>query len=374
MSDETPQVERATGVALLPGIILAGVLVIGLASGVIALTSTRGEAVLDNASIADVADGKTTAKLSTLLNDEMLGGSALALAAKSTDWLMVGDLGPGVRKGCDGWLFLNDELRPHPHPEQAIARRADVVARVADGLRAKSIQLLVVVAPDKSRIEGQALCGLPRGAAQDARLAAFQDQLTARGVDTVDLAPVLSALDGERYFRTDTHWNERGARAAAQAIADHLKAGSKAPEATGEATLVPGETRERVGDLIHLAGLSDAPAWARPKGDMAAETTITQPGLGGDDLLGDVGGPPVVVIGSSYSRNANFIGFLSAAMAVPVGDMARDGAGFDGAARAYFSNAAFRETPPQILVWEIPERVLDAPAGPDEAAWTGELQ
>ena len=39
----------------------------------------------------------------------------------------------------------------------------------------------------------------------------------------------------------------------------------------------------------------------------------------------------------------------------------------------YFADAAFRETPPQIVVWEIPERVLDSALTADETGWAERL-
>lgn len=357
--------------ALLPGIVLALVLAGGLASGVMALLSPAGRGVLGEADLDGIVLGRVTAEISHLQNEQLLGGRALADAARVIDWLALGDLGPEVRQGCPGWLFLREELDIHPAPEAAMARRADIVARIAAQLRARGIALVVAVAPDKSRIESQARCGLARSAALEGRLAEFNALLARRGVEAVDLAAALSALDGERYFRSDTHWNERGAQAAAKAVAARLASQGIAP--AGAAQVTPGQPAERLGDLIRLAGLDAVPAWARPAGDRVAASTIVPPSMPGDDLLGETAGPPVVVIGSSFSRNANFIGFLAAALSAPVGDMARDGAGFDGAARAYFANAAFRESPPRVIVWEMPERVLDAPAGEAERAWTGDL-
>jgi alginate O-acetyltransferase complex protein AlgJ len=373
LSDVPPKDSDNLETGPLPGLVLALILVAGLISGLSSLLSPQGGALLKRATLADFAAGRTTDEVSRLLNDDLMAGATLAQAARAIDWLAVGDLGAAVRRGCDGWLFLRDELETHADPTPAMARRADIVAHVATQLRARGIGLVVAVAPDKSRIEGQHLCGLERPAILDGRLAGFDALLAARGVETVDLATALRPLDGERYYRTDTHWNERGARAAAQAIAARLVTLGEAPPRAGEAAMTAGEPAERIGDLIRLAGLAGLPAGFRPAGDVAASTTIVQPSLGGDDLLGDAPGPPVVVIGSSFSRNGNFIGFLAAALGVPVGDMARDGAGLDGAARAYFANAAFRDTPPAVVIWEIPERVIDAPAAAAEQSWEGDL-
>jgi alginate O-acetyltransferase complex protein AlgJ len=53
--------------------------------------------------------------------------------------------------------------------------------------------------------------------------------------------------------------------------------------------------------------------------------------------------------------------FLQRAVGASVGNFALDGGAFSGAAKAYFDSAAFKQTPPKLIVWEIPERDLQAP-------------
>lgn len=70
----------------------------------------------------------------------------------------------------------------------------------------------------------------------------------------VDLVTPLeeAARQGQVYYRTDTHWNQLGAYAAARAILD----------ATGAGPIVPcsaaGETQYAQGDLARLMGLTGA--------------------------------------------------------------------------------------------------------------------
>ena len=83
--------------------------------------------------------------------------------------------------------------------------------------------------------------------------------------------------------------------------------------------------------------------------------------LGEDDLFGDSQLPNIAVIGTSFSRNSNFIPFLERAVGARVGNFAKDGGEFSGAANDYFSSPAFKQTPPEVLIWEIPERDLQSP-------------
>ena len=80
-----------------------------------------------------------------------------------------------------------------------------------------------------------------------------------------------------------------------------------------------------------------------------------------DDLFGDANLPNVALIGTSFSRNSNFAGFLQQALGAPIGDFSKDGGEFSGGANGYFNNPAFTQTPPELVIWEIPERDLQTP-------------
>jgi alginate O-acetyltransferase complex protein AlgJ len=76
---------------------------------------------------------------------------------------------------------------------------------------------------------------------------------------------------------------------------------------------------------------------------------------------------PVTLVGTSYSKRANFHGFLEQALGARVLNAARDAAGFIQSANEYFSDDAFRSAPPRVLIWEVPERVLSEKAASAEA-------
>ena len=121
----------------------------------------------------------------------------------------------------------------------------------------------------------------------------------------------IAALDGERYYRTDTHWNERGAKAAAEAIAAELRRlGRGAVADRPSIRVTPEPARERVGDLIRLAGLDAVPWPLRPRGDMVASTRIEAAAKAGTGILDEVLPPELAEIGTSFSRRANFTEYL----------------------------------------------------------------
>lgn len=336
-------------------------------------------------------DGKTTGQIADALADTPLPQAAAKLE-RGLSWMAIGDLGPRVRQGCPDWLFLQDELAVHRGADANAAARAAELRKVQAGLAARGIALLVAVVPDKSRIEAAHLCGIRRPAAFDARVDAWVDAVP--GVNVLPLAGAMRDAQTTYYLRTDTHWNERGAATAAQAIVDRLRqpgGGFVLPPATLHLRTEASAPAARAGDLLRLAGIDWLPARLQPRADTVQTTRFVEappaPASGPvgaahvpaetadaeDDLFGDTGVPAIAVIGTSFSRNSNFIPFLEAALGVHVGNFARDGGEFAGAANAYFGGAAFKDTPPKLVIWEIPERALQRPLDGEPAAWPAHL-
>jgi len=309
--------------------------------------------------------GEITHRFAKTLSDAPLPKQAADLE-RGGSWLMVGDLGSRVREGCPDWLFLSDELRLNRNAAVNAQAKAQAVIDLRQALNKRGIELLVAVVPDKSRIAAAQLCALRRPASFQPRIAGWLVGLQGAGVAAVDLTPSLQALGEGAYLRTDTHWSEAGARAAAGRIAEAVSAlkftatPHKGYELSTQASAV------RPGDLVRLAGIDWLPPASQPKVESVAATQVKEradaaAGENLDDLFGDDNLPNSALIGTSFSRNSNFVGFLEAAVGAPVGNFAKDGGEFSGAAKAYFDSPAFRQTPPKLLIWEIPERDLQTP-------------
>jgi alginate O-acetyltransferase complex protein AlgJ len=347
------------------------VLLIGLGSNIAAMVWRSGPVA--HYSWHEIADGKPTADLAHFLLHENPFADALVTADRVVAYNTVGDLGTRVRQGCGNWLFLTDELQVYPDRAESFAKRVKIVTQVAAFLKSRNISLIVAEVPDKSRIEAAHLCGVDRPAALAPRYDHFLSALRAQGIQVADLLKPISAVEGERYYRTDTHWNERGAKAAADSIAADLKARGLAPpqEAVYRVTQEP--KAERVGDLIRLAGLDSVPWPLRPRGDMVASTRIDEAAKAGTGILDEVPAPQLAEIGTSFSRRANFTDYLGMALGAPVDNRAKDGGGLTSAAIAYFGDPAFTKSPPRVIVWEVPERMLQEPVAASDEAWAGGL-
>jgi alginate O-acetyltransferase complex protein AlgJ len=358
--------------ATLPGKVAAVAVMVFLFAGLIGNLrfAWTAESLLPHAATqAGILDGTVSKELASRMADAPLAADA-ARTQRALGWLTLHDLGPRVRQGCPGWLFLRDELNVYADGDAHLATRAATVAAVQRDLASHGIQLLVAVVPDKSRIEPQHLCDLYRPAALNPRLGEWTSRLSNEGVPVLDLSAALHGVPGDAFFRTDTHWTQDGAGAAAQAVAQRIHAmnvplGASKPDY--RVTSRP--PARRPGDLVRLAGIDDLPLSWQPTPEIVASLDYehqAQAASSADDLFGDADLPNIAVIGTSYSTTSDFVPQLSLALGTGIGNFAHEGAKFGGSARAYFASPAYAQTPPKLIVWELDERDLQSPLEADD--------
>ena len=371
MSSSSPQpavpTELTARVSRFGGVVFVVFLAVSFASSLWLLISGKVQMLPPNLTRDAVLHGEVTHKIAKQLSEAGVPQKAADLE-RGASWLMLRDTGARVRPGCDGWLFLTDEMRINRHALANAQTKAAAVRDIQQQLASRGISLLVAVVPDKSRIASEQLCDLRRPAQLQNRAATWVEGLNKAGVRAVDLAPVLQSVGSDAYLRTDTHWSEAGAWAAAKAIALQVHAmGISATPHTAYETALQDPAR-RPGDLVRLAGLEWLPLGLQPATETVAASRFSEKADTSlsdadnlDDLFGDDNLPNVALIGTSFSRNSNFAGFLQQALAAPIGDFSKDGGEFSGGANSYFTNPAFKQTPPALVIWEIPERDLQTP-------------
>ncbi len=184
--------------------------------------------------------------------------------------VVLGAAGDCIGAGCgrdtaaasDRWLFYRQDVEFLVQPSPLDVRSAKLdnpvkaIERFRDQLKAKGVELLVVVTPGKPSIYPERLTGKNSdvagnaGAAENGNAAGHEnaaavgdaanlenaaglqshgkkilDSLTRAGFNTVDLyTPLLAAksrdaAEGPLYLNDDTHWTPRGAELAAREIA-----------------------------------------------------------------------------------------------------------------------------------------------------------
>ena len=329
---------------------------------------------------------------STFLNGDISSGIAKSLAnapfpdnaakfERGLSWLVTRDLGPRVREGKNDWLFLNDELVVHPNRVPNAESRAKEIIEIEHRLASRGIELLIVLVPDKSRIEPEFLGSQHRATTFTNRVNDWERTLTHNNIDVLNLSDTLSvAKQGgvSPFLRTDTHWSEQGAEVAAKTVAKKIQL-LKITPSPAQSTQIISEVNEiRPGDLVKLAGIDWLPMRLQPKVEVVRRSNFKSEPMPSktqskemDDLFGDANLPNIVLIGTSFSRTSEFISYLERQLNTKIGNFAMDGGDFSGSAKGYFNSLAFKDTPPKLIIWEIPERVIEMDRNHDEKILKG---
>ena len=344
--------------AIVPGGFLTAVLAVALILGLTAASAPpEGASILDG----------TWASTFEHRLDDAIGTRQVGLPLfGALEYLLFGSGRKGVVVGSEGWLFSSEELEQHPHEAVTLAERQALIQAVSRFLGAKGIGLRVALIPSKARIYAQKLGRLRFPAVSSARYEPFRRGLVQAGVDAPDLvAPLQAGAESAPMFlRTDTHWTPAGAKRAADALA----AGLSFPERGQKPSRLELRAAElHSGDLLKFLPMGPFSALGPQPDSVTSFRAVPDAGAGAEALLGDAlfgdARIPVTLIGTSYSKDTRW-GFASAlrvSLGAEVLDAAQEGRGPFAPMLAYLENPAFRESPPSVVIWEIPERYLAAP-------------
>ena len=226
--------------------------------------------------------------------------------------VVLGRSGDCIGAGCgrdpaaasDRWLFYRQDVEFLVQPSPLDVRSAKLdnpvkaIERFRDQLKAKGVELLVVVTPGKPSIYPERLTGrdfrvagagnaaavgnaaagenaaavgnaanLENAAGLQSHGKKILDSLTRAGFNTVDLyTPLLAAksrdsVEGALYLNDDTHWTPRGAELAAAEIAKKVRemvdAGIvKIRENNAVRYVAADSLADRMGDVGEMSGLN----------------------------------------------------------------------------------------------------------------------
>ena len=198
-------------------------------------------------------------------------------------WNIFNDPGEKVVLGAgEGrWLFYRQDVEFLVQPSPLDVRSAKLdnpvqaILRFRDQLKAKGVELLVVITPGKPSVYPERLTGSAQVLnGEDASLGktaaghgkAILDSLTRLGLNTVDLySPLLAAKAddaklGPLYLNDDTHWTPRGAELAAGEIAKKVREMADARIVDiGEPSMeyvASDSLADRMGDIGEMSGLN----------------------------------------------------------------------------------------------------------------------
>ena len=196
--------------------------------------------------------------------------------------VVLGAAGDCIGAGCgrdtaaasDRWLFYRQDVEFLVQPSPLDVRSAKLdnpvkaIEKFRDQLKAKGVELLVVVTPGKPSIYPERLTGKNSDAVGlQSHGKKILDSLTRAGFNTVDLyTPLLAAksrdaAEGPLYLNDDTHWTPRGAEIAADVIAKKVREMVdtgivKIRENNAVRYVAADSLADRMGDVGEMSGLN----------------------------------------------------------------------------------------------------------------------
>lgn len=283
----------------------------------------------------------------------------------AVDYLLFGEGRPGVVVGRDDWLYSDEEFHPVANSESNIEDNWALIRGVQRELDRQGIKLVLAILPAKTRLYPEHLPDEQPSTSLKALYGQFRSNATDAGMTAPDLlSPLQQAKqDGAQVFlRTDTHWTPSGAEIVARQLGERIRGSQLLSEPPRLYVTENGSSREHQGDLVRFLPLDPLFSDLLPPPDQLQQRTtqpIAEAGDGGDALFGEAQ-VPVALVGTSYSANPswNFVGALRQALQSDVVSYAEDGHGPILPMLKYLQTDAIKQTPPQVVIWEFPERYL----------------
>lgn len=345
-------------------------------------------------------------------------------------WKMLSDPGEkvvladrGMEEDSDPWLYYRQDVEflVQPSPLDVRAAKLDdpikAIEKFRDQLKAKNVELLVVVVPGKPSIYPEYLAGdcsawmSKDGSPQFGHGKRILDSLTALGFNTVNLYTPLwdaKAEDdslGALYLNDDTHWTPRGAELAADVIFEKVRRmmadgvvdlGAESMDYVASDSLA-----DRMGDIGEMSGLNKFNTFKvqQVTGHVVSQQTVTERVVPRaladssaqtadfvvasadsaqvatqDSVVYDTTRAPfkddfrkskILILGDSFSRiyqtdapvNAGWISHFAKNMKRPVASIVSDG-GASTLVREKMARKAGVLKGKKLLIWEFVERDL----------------
>ena len=288
-------------------------------------------------------------------------------------WNIFNDPGEKVVLGAgeDRWLFYRQDVEFLVQPSPLDVRSAKLdnpiaaIEKFRDQLKAKGVELLVVITPGKPSIYPERLTGASAVVNGKGHGKAILDSLARLRLNTVDLyTPLLAAKAddaalGPLYLNDDTHWTPRGAELAAAVIAGKVRGMAEAGAVDiGEESMnyvASDSVADRMGDIGEMSGLNKFGVFKaqRVTGHVVAP------------FKDDFRQAKILILGDSFSRiyqtdspvNAGWIAHFAKNMNRPVASIVSDG-GASTLVREKLARKAGVLKGKKLLIWEFVERDL----------------
>lgn len=277
-----------------------------------------------------------------------------------SEYALFGQGRKGVLVGADGWLFTDEEFACPKGGQERFQNNLSYIASMRDALAQRGIDLAVVLIPAKARLYPAYLGQNAVPHCRSGLYALTLLKLKSKDIKVIDLISKMNASPDkdELFLKTDTHWTPSGARFVAAVAAKEIDTSGFEKKTYG--VTLQGDKSVHEGDLLrYVPGVGDEDiardalqSYVTDVQNASEEDTAAS--LFGDDI------PPVTLVGTSYSANPSwhFLGFLKEALGVDILDMSDEGRGPFTVMEKYMESDALKNTPPKLVIWEIPERYM----------------
>lgn len=202
-----------------------------------------------------------------------------------------------VVAGKDGFLFYSETLNDYTGLETMsdadILRAANVIRQISEYAEANGAKFVFSVAPNKNTVYPEYMPSRIKRTSAVSNHTRLYAALSDAGVDTLDFAALLTEHkgDGLLYYQQDTHWNQRGALIAYNAIMKLIMNG-EGYETYSAA--VPHDETGYYGDLHNFVLPAEESTLPYPEYGIAANYTLDE----GARMERDIN------FGTSSSKNA----------------------------------------------------------------------
>ncbi|GLZ85781.1 alginate O-acetyltransferase [Metapseudomonas resinovorans] len=311
-----------------------------------------------------VLDGKLALAFEKRYDEEFpvkqLGTNLWALM----DYKLFGEGRQGVVIGQDGWLYSDEEFDPVADGARHVRDNLALIGGVRDELARRNVELVLAIVPSKSRLYPEHVGEATPTALRQDLYQRFRGVARKAGIIAPDLLATLEEAknQGQVFLRTDTHWSPLGAEVVAGRLGQVV---GKTIDLRGTpqqyVTEVVGN-EDYKGDLTRFLPLDPLFENLMPAPDQLQKRATRSEGeeAAGDDALFAENDVPVVLVGTSYSANDrwNFAGALRQSLQRDLVNHAEDGNGPILPMLKYLRSDELKDAPPQLVIWEFPERYL----------------
>lgn len=288
----------------------------------------------------------------------------------AVEYLAFGEGRNGLVIGENGWLYSDEEFAPVVDGQRQLRDNLVLIRGVQQRLAQHDVHLLLAIVPAKSRLYPEHAGKHRPSALQSTLYPHFHRAAREAGIAAPDLlGPLLAGKQrAPMFLRTDTHWTPEGAEVAARALSRVVR---RAVPLRGEPQRFVTETlepRPHQGDLTRFLPLAPLFDGLLPAADSLSRRETHAAEESGEDALFAEQDLPVALVGTSYSADPawNFDGALRQHLQRDLSNHAEEGGGPLVPMLKYLQSEDFAQHPPQLVIWEFPERYLPLAGDLDE--------